>query len=251
MEQVISTNNSGVASLATGSYKEALISFKRAAEMMHSCGRMFSIGSSGLEKSNVAQEAIGEGQMAHSHSREEKDDNKWQESEENGQRQQQNEQLPFIKNAYYPKEVCFLRSKAFVIAHRASSCFTCTQVSAIILFNMALTYQLSFLKSTPLPRSIDNAASLYGMAISLATHLRDQPLFVRLLLASLNNLGYLHYDVGNFQLSKVYFYELIHSAARAVEQAGDKALTAEVLAERQQVLLNAMVLDTPHSAKAA
>ena len=112
---------------------------------------------------------------------------------------------------------------------------------------MALTYQLSFLHSRSLPKSIENASGLYGMAGSIAMRNLDQSTFTMLLMGSLNNLAVLHYEVGNYGLAREYFDEM----SRSIVNVCAKCTSPEILKEKDELLLNTMVLKEPQGARAA
>lgn len=144
-----------------------------------------------------------------------------------------------------PLDACFLRTKPFVLDTTTKPSYT--QVSTAILFNMALTYQLSFLHSRSLPKSIENASGLYGMAGSIAMRNLDQSTFTMLLMGSLNNLAVLHYEVGNYGLAREYFDEM----SRSIVNVCAKCTSPEILKEKDELLLNTMVLKESQGARAA
>ena len=277
MLDAIDLNNSGSAHVAAGRYRDALIDFKHAAELMYSStttavrqdaslycedgeddGYSFSDDDDHeimpTSKNRRKSHRMGDEHNSHDNDDDEEDDD--EDTKVRNDRRKRAKRtasaspefsqpnLPILPPRR-PQEPCFLRTTPFQIA--ASPEPTYTEVSTVILFNMALTYQLSFMQNCSLPKSIENAAGLYGMAGSIAMKHLDQSSFTRLLMASLNNLGFLYFEIGNYQLAKEYFDEM----SRCIVNLNPRAITPEVLQEKDELLLNTMVLKEPHGAKAA
>mmetsp|Transcript_3067 Transcript_3067/g.6839 ORF Transcript_3067/g.6839 Transcript_3067/m.6839 type:complete len:190 (+) Transcript_3067:2178-2747(+) len=109
------------------------------------------------------------------------------------------------------KENSFISSSPiFIHQHRDCnvSSKSYTMQSAAILFNMGLTYHLSFMQSYALDDAISNAMNLYGMAYSLAMQVSDEAGSNQIIMAALNNLGEIHHESGDFERSRSYLEDL-------------------------------------------
>jgi tetratricopeptide (TPR) repeat protein len=123
---------------------------------------------------------------------------------------------------------------------------SCTEESAIILYNMALTYHLNALSANPISKALENAITLFGMAYNLCLQVHQTERTSRVIMSSLNNMGLLHHDQGNYALSHQYFEDLsfyISSLNEPTERS--------VAMERNGFLLNAMVLRNESQGAAA
>ena len=124
---------------------------------------------------------------------------------------------------------------------------TCTLESAIILFNMGLTYHLNFLKAAfSLEHALTNALTLYEMACNLGMQVSRSEGSSQIVMASLNNLGHLHHEVGDFGKSRIYLEELSNYIMSL-----ENPTKREVAKERHEFMLNVMVLREPQGAPAA
>jgi tetratricopeptide (TPR) repeat protein len=124
---------------------------------------------------------------------------------------------------------------------------TCTEESAVILYNMALTYHLNSLSANPVSNAHANAITLFGMAYDLCLRLHQNERTSRVIMSSLNNMGVLHHDLGNYSLSHQYFEDLSFYIG-SLDEATDRS----VANERNGFLLNSIVLrNEAHGAAAA
>mmetsp|Transcript_27246 Transcript_27246/g.63275 ORF Transcript_27246/g.63275 Transcript_27246/m.63275 type:complete len:222 (-) Transcript_27246:65-730(-) len=127
----------------------------------------------------------------------------------------------------------------------SSECYTLQ--SAAILYNMGLTYHLSFLRPHSLDNSIRNAMNLYDMAYSLAVQeARGQEESPLVVMAALNNLGELHHELGEFETSRLYLENL----TAYISSLDDPSERKDAI-ERHEFMLNSMILRAAHGAAAA
>jgi len=125
----------------------------------------------------------------------------------------------------------------FLPADNAVSSNNCTEVSATILYNMALTYYINSKSSNPLPKALNNSMTLFDMACNLSLEIRHTPRSSQIIMSSLNNLGVLYRDQGNYKRSHKYFDDLSSYIASLREPTERSVARA-----RQEFLLNALVL---------
>eukprot|EP00545_Synedropsis_sp_CCMP1620_P004211 CAMPEP_0119018156 /NCGR_PEP_ID=MMETSP1176-20130426/18735_1 /TAXON_ID=265551 /ORGANISM="Synedropsis recta cf, Strain CCMP1620" /LENGTH=85 /DNA_ID=CAMNT_0006972099 /DNA_START=57 /DNA_END=311 /DNA_ORIENTATION=- len=73
---------------------------------------------------------------------------------------------------------------------------------------MALCYHLDSLRPNAMPGAVQNAVTLYEMAYSLGLQVNEDSRSHPIILMSLNNMGQLHNEVGNFEKSRLYLEDL-------------------------------------------
>lgn len=122
-----------------------------------------------------------------------------------------------------------------------------TIMSTIVLYNMSLTYHLSSSQCSAIPHAQECATTLYKMACSLAMKHSDDELMIRIAMASLNNLGCLHYELGDFTCAKEYLDDLACYLMTLGESYGGPVQ----LIQRNELMLNVIILRNPHAARAA
>lgn len=113
----------------------------------------------------------------------------------------------------------------------------CTQESAVVLYNMALTYHLNAISANSISKALQNAMTLFEMASNLSLQVDHSEQTSHIIMSSLNNLGLLHHEQGNYSRSHQYFEDLsvyISSLRTPTE--------IYIASERRAFLLNAMVL---------
>lgn len=135
----------------------------------------------------------------------------------------------------------FVRSTPILMSHADNSTSTCTIESATILMNMALCYHLDSMNSQSINAAIQNAITLYEMSCSLAIQCNEDPRSHQIILISLNNLGQLAYEFGNFQASRRYFDD-ISSYMNLLGHTGQ----GDFVIDRHDFMLNALVLRNPN-----
>jgi tetratricopeptide (TPR) repeat protein len=123
--------------------------------------------------------------------------------------------------------------------------------SAVVLFNVALTYHLFSLEVPgQMEHNRHKAHQLYNMSYQIASvlHLQGRPevSLCRLLTALLNNLGKLAHDAGQYKASRSYF-----AALSGLLNCLPESENAMVVEERRGLLLNSFILDQPWTAAAA
>jgi len=125
--------------------------------------------------------------------------------------------------------------------------YSCALVSATVLFNMALAYHLGSPQPHQICPSLHNALTLYDMAYNVATRVGTQPESQLVICASLNNLGQLHHELGQYSTSRKNLDNLSSYIVSLDPHAADN----KSIIERRQFLLNAMMLHKPRGAPAA
>ena len=112
-----------------------------------------------------------------------------------------------------------------------------TQESAVVLYNMALTYHLNAISANSISKALQNAMILFEMASNLSLQVDTSEQTSQIIMSSLNNLGLLHHEQGNYSRSHQYFEDL------SVYISSLRTPTDRFVAtERRAFLLNAMVL---------
>ena len=122
----------------------------------------------------------------------------------------------------------------------------CTIESAVILMNMALTYHVDSRKPHCLKDALQCAMTLYDMAYGLSLRVHEDPRSSHIILTSLNNLGQIHFDIGDYTKSEQYFNDLstyVMFLGPAEESNAEHG--------RRECILNAMVLRNPNTSAAA
>jgi hypothetical protein len=139
------------------------------------------------------------------------------------------------------EEDCFSSLSPVILALYPYQPHSCTYESSAILFNMALADQTQRSKTNLL-----HAISLYEMAYGLASMVPEDYRSSIVAMASLNNLGFVHYSIGNYNLSRQTLDFLVRFIA-LLPQTTDEGTRQE----RLQYLMNAEYLREPMIAGAA
>jgi tetratricopeptide (TPR) repeat protein len=195
MNDAIQMNNRGVALLVEGNYTSALSNLKKAAEFMHTLTK------TGEQELKRHADKDLRGAMDHKDHYED----------------HHNFSTYFTAAPAVLKGQRFRQSDRSVVIHDAPfnipltlqmTTSTATVVGAVVLFNMALTYQLA--KQCPLiPHANENALSLYEMAYILAEKYCKGVNMTPIIVACINNLGCLHYELGEFDCARTYLGNLV------------------------------------------
>jgi hypothetical protein len=205
MNSAVDYNNQGIEYLAMGLHHLALKSFKLAAQMMYSTTQILSRTTIKLQNNNS------------------------------------NEIRPIDQNyKVISTSNAFIRCTPVFLHHTSKPTTSCTIESATILLNMALCYHLNSISPYPFPDAMSNALALYEMAYTLSTQCHYDNRRYHIILISLNNLGQLTHDVGDFETSKRYFDEL---SSRVILLGSSDV--ANTIGKRQEFVLNALVLQNP------
>jgi hypothetical protein len=93
----------------------------------------------------------------------------------------------------------FIRCTPVFLHHSCKPTTSCTIESATVLLNMALCYHLNSMSPFPFPDAMTNALALYEMAYTLSIQCHHDNRRYHIILISLNNLGQLNYDMGDFK----------------------------------------------------
>jgi tetratricopeptide (TPR) repeat protein len=224
MNEAITLNNQGVQRLQEGDYSSALSDLKQAAELMHAALKV--LEGSGTIPAEVIQ----------------------YEGEENSR--------AYISAVPAKEEHVLSSSENFVFLHDTpfripssvpSNKAGATIVIAIVLYNMALTYHISFCQSYSIPRSNEYAISLYKMACNIGRKYCGDVNMMSIVMACMNNLGYLHYELGQFECAKIYLDDL----ARYITTLGEESDGRAHQLQKNEFMLNAVFLRKSHPARAA
>jgi hypothetical protein len=105
---------------------------------------------------------------------------------------------------------------------------------------MALCYHLNIMSPYPFPDALSNALALYKMAYTLSIQCHHDNRQYHIILISLNNLGQLTYDMGEFEASRRHFEEL--SSRIILLGSSDER---NVIGKLQDFILNALVMQNP------
>ena len=116
----------------------------------------------------------------------------------------------------------------------------CTVESATILMNMALCYHLISTTSINAAYSAENAISLYQMSSSLCLQAIADPRAHHIMLTSLNNLGQLYHERGDFDNARFCFDDLATFVLHLREEGYHESITG-----LQEFMLNAIILRNP------
>ena len=91
-----------------------------------------------------------------------------------------------------------------------------------------------------------NATTLYEMSYSLAIQCNRDPRAHQIILISLNNLGQLAHELGNFESSGRYFDD-VSSYVNFLGHMGE----GDLVTDRHDFMLNALVLRNPNKCAGA
>jgi tetratricopeptide (TPR) repeat protein len=219
MQSAVTHNNRGIAFLEKGIHEEALLEFKAAAQLMYSFTQE-------LKKHNSA----------------EKEGNEAPADEQ--PRESFTACAPSNRSIY--TENSFICSTPIIMLSSDEPSSACTIESASILLNMALCYHLNSMRPNSMQGVLQNALNLYEMAYGLAIQVHEDARSQKIIMTSLNNLGQLNYEMGEFDTAKLYLDDLstyINYLGGEVERA--------VLGDLHECMLNCMILKNPHAGAAA
>jgi tetratricopeptide (TPR) repeat protein len=204
MERAMDHNNQGVAHLEEGNYEQALLDVNIALQFLNSARRF-------LKEKNFPEIPASS-----SHS---------------------------CRQAYkfISTQNAFVCSNAFLLDQSIEPMYSCVIESASVLLNMALCYHISSLEARSVSNSMSNAVKLYKMAYNLSTQCHSDSRRHDIIFTSLNNLGQLMHDMGEFDLSRVYLNELTCKVVRLLQTN-----EASAIDNGQDFLLNALVLKNPN-----
>jgi tetratricopeptide (TPR) repeat protein len=145
---------------------------------------------------------------------------------------------------------CFVSKAAVAIPDQVGSREDNSLVTAILLFNLALSLHLLAL-DPGMERFLHKALRLYKLSKKLVTqHLENDrddntEISLQLVLSIFNNMGHIYYEFGDYSTSRTYFEGLTTMVAR--NACNSRKQSGEV----EELLLNALVLNEPHAAAAA
>ena len=142
----------------------------------------------------------------------------------------------------------FIRSTPIIMSSPTESpelCH-CTIESAAVLLNMALAYHINSQKPNCMKDAMQGAITLYDMAYGLSLRVHEDARSNHIILTALNNLGQIHFEIGEYAKSQLYFDDL-STYVMFLGQGGES--NAEN--GRRECILNAMVLRNPNTSAAA
>ena len=210
MNVAINHNNLGVSFLQKGRREEAMLELKKAAQLMYKTTQ------------ELKEKALTGSQQCH---------------------------LSDQHEAHLCSVVTtnsFIRSTPLLMSYSEGQASSCTVESAIVLMNMALCYHLDSTEAKSMPDAMQNALTLYQMAYGLGVQARGDERAFNLILTSLNNMGQLHHEMGDFEKSRLYLEDL-STYITFVNQRG----SGHLIEDRHEFMLNAMVLRNPNSCAGA
>jgi hypothetical protein len=140
-----------------------------------------------------------------------------------------------------PTNDSMLLTPPLKIPRLASVPCSCTKNSAIVVYNMGLA---CFRNGTE--RSLRKSLCLFDMAYTLASTQSHDRSSLKVCMASLNNSGQIHYSLTNYDLEQRYLQNLSNMVL-----SNPSTDSVDDIQERQQFLLNALLLREPCSAGAA
>jgi tetratricopeptide (TPR) repeat protein len=229
MNAAIALNNQGVQRLREGDYRMALSNLKEAAELMYLATKDFDGDEHGCHtpagQRQEERRAPNERYFLADGSA--KDDHLLKPSD----------------NIFFIHDTPFTISSVLLPNNRAGL----TVISTIVLYNMSLTYHLSSCQCSAIPHAQECATTLYKMACSLAMKHKNDELMIRIAMASMNNLGCLHFEWGNFESAKEY----LDALAQYLVTLGANYDGPVPLIQRNELMLNVIILRNPHAARAA
>jgi len=255
-------NNLGVVNLQQGRYEEALKHFKGAAQLMYKVTQHNNTSTSSSSSSSSTTSSSSSSSSSSETSAtltNEQTPTSAHQQQEQQQQQQQQQPLPCPSTMPCDSILCdrtlclvegsFLCDCPIVMQRHPNNrtSATCTLESATILYNMGLTYHLNFIRVTEsLEHALSNALTLYEMAYNLGMQIPNSVRSSQIVMASLNNLGQLHHELGDFGRSR-FFLEELSSYIMSLENPPQH----EIALERHEFMLNVMVLREPQGAPAA
>jgi hypothetical protein len=211
MHAAVDHNNQGIEYLEQGLHQKSLQEFKRAAQMLH-------ISTQHLKENHSIVKVLPLSNLSYLEA-----------------------QKPI------PTTNEFIRSTPLLLKNSIGTKTSCTIESAAVLLNMGLCCHLDSAASSSISDSMTNAIALYEMSYTLAMKCIHDRRSHPIILISLNNLGQLAHEVGEFELATRYLEELSSRIIRLGE-AGD----LNFIDNPQEFLLNALVLrNSYHAAGAA
>ena len=146
-----------------------------------------------------------------------------------------------------PEKLDYDRSSMMFTAPMKISNLNCgpelyTILAATLLYNVALTFHLNGTE-----KSLRKSARLFERAYSLAYAEDGSNRYLeKLRMASLNNSGHTHHELGNYEAAKQHLASLFEFMLSL-----PASLSSEDMSERQAVLCNALLLQEPNIAAAA
>jgi tetratricopeptide (TPR) repeat protein len=180
MQAAIMHNNKGVELMARGCHEIALIEFKKAAEMLYSFTQSLKDTSGPLDPESIL--LLHEGTSF--------------------TRFETTEMTLNIENS-------FLHLHPIIMISSNEPASACTLESASVLLNMALSYHVKSIQDIPSKDVVYNAIHLYEMAFSLASQGEDAFRSSEVILTSLNNMGMIRLELGEFEAARQCFNHLL------------------------------------------
>lgn len=136
---------------------------------------------------------------------------------------------------------CFVYAKPFQLEELKEVPCSCTLESAVIVYNMGLTYHL-----TGSFDGFQKSLMLYDLAFSLAYSSELSYLSSHVAMAALNNAGQIQHALGSYDISRIYLDSLSNYVLGLPPTEYESELSV-----RRQFLLNAVLLEPPITAAAA
>jgi hypothetical protein len=242
MNAAIECNNIGVALLQAGRLREALDTFKVAAQVMFPVSQYF-------QASPTMREAFQRSVLPVAPALQPEPTTTYPIiSDGQDMVEQAKAILSLVGDAFgtvtkkdSATDNCYIWTEPLVIDLVRDSPTTCTMESAIIVYNMGLTYHLEGYMTC-----LEKALCLFDMSFNLALSMPSDVRSSKIVMASLNNAAQILHSLGTYQLSR-QFLDTLTTYIMSLPPTSCQ----ESLRERHQFLLNAMLLHEPGIAGAA
>ena len=241
-------NNTGIELLSGGHHMDALQMFKEAARLVQSSARRSNSHSLQARHSETnfntstpptqcSVQTSGNVSMAQQDYRS-SDDQEMSDSSPGAM-----EALPTACEPPAGAGRCFIFSIPLAIqGDEASS----TADAAVILYNIALTYHLLSFHNGQKQQARQHALKLYEMSYDMALQDLTNPTMSRVVMITLNNMGQIELERGNFQEA----CQCLDDLKEYIMALGEPT-SQHVKIERNELLLNATLLRRPQQAPAA
>lgn len=110
---------------------------------------------------------------------------------------------------------------------------------------MALTYHVNSLQANAMQDGLKNAMELYEMAYGLAVQVNGDRRSHKIIMTSLNNLGLIKYEMGEFAAADVCLRDLT-TYINYVKHDISYGVETSHAGELYECMLNAMILRNEH-----
>jgi tetratricopeptide (TPR) repeat protein len=131
---------------------------------------------------------------------------------------------------YISTHNAFISSNALLLDQSIEPMYSCVIETASVLLNMALCYHINSL--------VSNAVKMYKMAYKLSIQCHNDSRRHNIILMSLNNLGQIMHEMGEYEMSILYLKELTCKVVQLLQANEANA----IVNDGQDYLINALIL---------